>query len=626
MASFVYLSCLLLTTTTIHVHYYNNNFPIIKKSLEENPTTTTVRPSYYFANNNKDSSNNKKDSNKLIHKLSNKNNKSNTTTTATIARSKPWFILHVGPQKTMSSSMQCTLQSLQSNLTIQDSYMFLGKVDLRACSSGGGGYYQEMKIDPMILSPFVDTECIESMLKIVEEYDDEENSQKGEQQDGRTTLFLSDNKLYRNVQCYREFSDLLNKYSQNRTNLIISDEKVSEIHLKWFDSQHITLPLLTKIIFPRVRQQFNIRIIVVYRRYYQWLTSLKNQGDKYSLGRRNMKQWYGPQKEPIFQQLQRWVVLTNNTNTTNNTSNNNTSSLGIPSPYTPEVYTFYQNALKKQQQQVLTAHDDHATSLDIYGNDNQDDSVVLLNMHDTVTTSMTRTASSTTLLETFLCKAIPDAYHTCQEYRTNPKFHKNGGEKNQKSNPSIVPFYDNIAYEAYHRGGLIRDLRGYRKGVDRIFVTEMISRRNEKKLHQTPYDLPLICPSRAQVQFLLDKTIQYELEYLNLISKFQPFKDGKEDLNNHRDYGDSNGTGESTTHATTKEEATTIFSQVQEEFETDYKKQKFCTVNVTEVLNDVGWKQFLLNLWHPKRGPKPIDWDRSNYTITSRNYSSVKPP
>jgi hypothetical protein len=71
-----------------------------------------------------------------------------------------------------------------------------------------------------------------------------------------------------------------------------------------------------------------------------------------------------------------------------------------------------------------------------------------------------------------------------------------------------------IAYDSFHQG-LVRDLRGYRKGADRLFVKEMIGRRLQRKLHQTAWDLFfLMCPTHAQVEPLLTKSLDYEQIFL----------------------------------------------------------------------------------------------------------------
>ena len=131
---------------------------------------------------------------------------------------------------------------------------------------------------------------------------------------------------------------------------------------------------------------------------------------------------------------------------------------------------------------------------------------------------------------------------------------------------------------------------------------------------QKPYDLPLICPTRQQVQFLLDATIQNELQFMKLT------------MQNHNHVDENGGIGQANNHTTTKTTTVTSIAlkQILEEFEKDYTNKKFCTVNATEILNDKDWKQFLLSLWHPKRGKKPIDWDTSTYTVTLSNYSKVK--
>lgn len=213
----------------------------------------------------------------------------------------------------------------------------------------------------------------------------------------------------------------------------------------------------------------------------------------------------------------------------------------IPSPYTPEVYRVYHDQLQLP--------------------------VDLLNMHD-----------GTDLLENFLCQVLRGATHTCQAYLSNRSDYQ------YHSNPSENPFYDMIAYDAFHQG-LIRDLRGWRKGADRLYITEMIGRR-QQRFRKTPMDLPLICPSRTDVLPLLTKTLDYERAFL---PQFFDTDAGSPSL--------------------------------EREFWTQIAKRKFCSVNTTAVLEKPEYRYWLYNIWDPRRGKKPVDWTTSNYTISNANFS-----
>jgi hypothetical protein len=462
-------------------------------------------------------------------------NNNNNNGNNNIKNQKPWLVLHVGPQKTMSSAMQCTLHFLQSTLAREDSYQFLGKVDMRAC-----GIFAT-KIGPLE-APLQVGDCVQAILNVSSSSSSSSLSASTFSSPSSSSSLLR--RLRNQVPCWKEFDTLLNEYASNHTNLILSDEKLSELHLhRWNPT---TTRDLWSIVLQRLRPQWNIRIIVVYRRYYPWLASLKNQGDKYSLGRVGMKSWEGPEMEAIFPQLLRWM-----SNTTE-----------IPSPYTPAVYEFY-----GQELQRLSVNQNNGDS-----SDNGSLSMALLNMHNT----------TVSLMDTFLCESIPMATHACRAYRDHPELYNK-----YESNPSIVPFYDNIAFTAYHQG-IVRDRRGFRRGADRIFITEMIGRR-QNRLHSKPYDLPLICPTWDDVQPLLQQTLHYEATFLPEFF--------------HSDQGEVS---------------------IRDQFDKDFQGQKFCTVNVTAVLVDPEWRKFLANQWHPKRGTKSMDWENTHYSITNVNYSSPR--
>jgi hypothetical protein len=393
----------------------------------------------------------------------------------------------------MSSAMQCSLQKLHANLTL-DGYEFVGKCDARACYKNS----PSLPVEPKLIAPFYEHDCVEAIT---------------------TTRDLQ------TVKCWRDFqSALASRFEdRTRTHIILSDEKISEAQMKWWSVERTET--LWNILREQLGQTYNFQVVMVYRRYYEWLASVKNQGDKYSLGRRGIKSWNGPAKEAIYPHLMRWMQ--------------NTSQ--IPSPYLPEMYDLYTNRLRLP--------------------------VSLLNMHD-----------GTDVLEQFLCHTLHDATHTCQAYRDNPALYQSN------SNPSENHFYDRIAYDAYHRG-LVRDLRDWRKGADRLFHNEMIGRRMQR-LHKTPWDLPLQCPSKDQVLPLLETSKRLEREFL---PDFYQSPHGEQAL--------------------------------AMKFWKDVDNRKFCTVDTKAVLDQPYWQTFLHNLWDPRRGKKPADWETSDYKITAKNFT-----
>ena len=425
----------------------------------------------------------------------------------------------------MSSGIQCVLQDMKPFLQ-KDDYVFVGKVDARACSKNS----IKVDINPRLETIFWEYDtCVADLLI---------NSSNG------SSTPSSEENLLNNVECWTEFTSALQELPAR--NIILSDEKLSEVQMQWWGVDKTIQ--FWKFMKEQLASKYNVHIVMVYRRYHEWLASIKNQGDKYSLGRPHMKLWPpdGPQKEPIFPHLMRWI--------------HNVTE--IPSPYTPQMYDLYRNQLQ----------------LD----------VSLLNMHD----------PTKDMIEDFLCHSLVNAKHTCNEYKqemdrqrqdkvtTAATTAASRKKYTYTSNPSENHFCDMIAYDAYQQG-IIRDLRGYRKGADRIFFNEVISRRLEK-MHMTPYDLPLICPSNEELQPLLDITLQYEQDFL---PSFYNSEYGK--------------------------------TKIQSKFWKDVSKQKFCTVNTTAVLQQPAWKIFLQQQWRPKRGKKPTDWDYTTYKITNDNFTST---
>jgi hypothetical protein len=441
----------------------------------------------------------------------------------------PYLMIHIGPQKTMSSGMQCVLQDLQTILLEKDGIAFVGKVDARACSKNS----LAVSIDDALEDVFWhDDACVDQLLEI-HRHNRQQRRHKYNNYKNDTVVSLT------TVQCWDNFLMALDKL--NDKNIILSDEKLSEVQFLWWGVNKTKQ--FWRFLQEQLQDRYRIRIVMVYRRWYEWLASIKNQADKYSLGRPGMKQWppMGPEKEPIFPHLMRWM--------------RNASE--IPSPYTPELYNVFANELRMD--------------------------VSLLNMHDT----------TRDLLEDFLCDSIVGADHACQEYRQAQMMNSSSSSSSSNrtkykytSNPSENPFCDQIAYKAYQQG-IIRDLRGHRKGADRIFFNEVIHRRLAK-LNMTPYDLPLSCPTHQELRPLLDRSLQYEREFLP-------------------DFFASASMGRPV---------------VETQFWKDVDQLKFCSVNTSAILEQKDWVTFLQQQWRPKRGKKPADWDYTTYKITNKNFTS----
>jgi hypothetical protein len=78
--------------------------------------------------------------------------------------SRPYFVLHVGPQKTTTSALQCSLVSHQSALLDigggDDENQFLGKVYAQACGKNTVG----RAVDLAWMGPFYEETCVYAIL------------------------------------------------------------------------------------------------------------------------------------------------------------------------------------------------------------------------------------------------------------------------------------------------------------------------------------------------------------------------------------------------------------------------------------------------------------------------------
>jgi hypothetical protein len=104
------------------------------------------------------------------------------------------------------------------------------------------------------------------------------------------------------------------------------------------------------------------------------------------------------------------------------------------------------------------------------------------------------------LFSTFVCDIIPNAPHTCQSSL----------KKDQESttelvkNPSRSLFFDALAVAA-HQSGIINNNQ-----FKRHRVANKIQKYHEGTLHQAPFDFPLKCPPKSQLDGFLNLSLSLE--------------------------------------------------------------------------------------------------------------------
>jgi len=161
---------------------------------------------------------------------------------------RPWALVHIGPHKTGTSSLQCELTFLKEALRDKASTEYIGRL------------YGECLSDPSAhVRNIVDTR---SLVKCLDKHSDKKP--------------CSDRTEWKN------FKRLLEKLAANQTNIILSDEAFSRVRAT--DSN---LRLFNRTL----SEFFRVQLVVVYRRYWEWLLSMYNEKYKPYSRRQHFQKW-----------------------------------------------------------------------------------------------------------------------------------------------------------------------------------------------------------------------------------------------------------------------------------------------------------------------------------------------
>lgn len=364
-------------------------------------------------------------------------------------RTKAWFILHVGPPKTATTTLQEEMGTLASLQTLaQDGYLYIGR-DSR---------YTDKKEEygMKIYRKLMDSACHVQV-------------HSARQKNASTT-----------PDCWQDFVNELEKIQG--MNIIASDETFGFIDSKvYWDWQAIRETLSLK---------FNFKAVVSYRRFYTWLVSVYSQQQRESMYVR--RTWNGPPVTPLFISLQ--MLMQN--------------------PY-PFKYLYTDTLLKKLQRFNI--------------------SVDILNIH-----------SDRGIVQTFLCDVVNNAEVSC-----NKSIDRQASTK--RSNVALNFDYDTIAFNAAEQGLVNTDLH------QRPAVAKLIETFHQGVLNNSA--LPMICPSKTELQPLLQRSLELETQ---ILSEFYNSPLGK------------------TAH--------------EQDFWKAADSHKFCSINSEALLRQERWRKFFRDL------------------------------
>lgn len=367
---------------------------------------------------------------------------------------RPWFIMHVGPPKTATTTLQIEMGTLVSLQRLaQDDYLYIGR-DSRYTDKS-----EEYGMKPFRI--LTDSGC-----------------------HLRVRAARLDNTSM--PECWQEFMTDLNELQG--MNMIASDERWGFMDSKvYWDWQAIRESL---------SERFNLRIVVSYRRFSEWLLSVYSQQQRESMyARRKWPQQHGaPPVTPLFSSLQ---VLMNN-------------------PY-PFKYLYTDTLVSKLKRFNIT--------------------VDILNLH-----------SENGIMPTLMCGLVPNANRSCRK-----SIERHATNLTKRSNVALNFDYDTIACKAAELGLLDMELH------QRPEVAKLAAVFHQEILNAT--ELPMKCPSKAELQPLLQRSLELESK---ILPDFYKSPLGK------------------TAH--------------EQDFWQAVDNHKFCSINVQAVLQQEAWRRFFMNL------------------------------
>lgn len=179
---------------------------------------------------------------------------------------KPWMIIHLGPCKTATTTIETELTRYQDNL-LKDNYIYLGKFYPASSSN---------KRHP-ILTAMRSTTCHVQRRRAEGHNRIREHTPK----------------------CWREMTDQIMKYKGK--NLLMSDEEFGFQYANFTEGR-------TPIDWISLQQDFgehwNIMAVVGYRRLFEWIPSARQQNDRWFKGRvqQRVTEWppTGEHIQPLF--------------------------------------------------------------------------------------------------------------------------------------------------------------------------------------------------------------------------------------------------------------------------------------------------------------------------------------
>lgn len=340
----------------------------------------------------------------------------------TVAKTRPILFLHVGPPKTGSTTLQCTLESLRDHLE-QDNYAYIGRPEC-----------------PESVPPKRQTEFRLFAKALVTGSICQNGVMKGD----RGSI----------PRCWQDFVAHLDAYRRSSTNVIFSDEAMSNRVAR-------TKEYFPKLPYPWKALQsalvgWDVRVLAMHRPLYDYLPSVYNDFYKVRPGKIRLHLWNGGGQCP--QQ----------------------GGIDTPQPFDQSGYSIA-NLMRPN----LKLFPNPAQIYELF--QNQGFNVTLIDMN------------TEQLVARIVCRVLPGAIEACKALGDTERI-----SLSKNLNPSRSLYYDFIATEACRRGLFDGKL------ISRENARNALIKRQEDDLGLSANDLPLDCPNEKMMQSIFNASLDHE--------------------------------------------------------------------------------------------------------------------
>jgi hypothetical protein len=394
---------------------------------------------------------------------------------------KPQLIIHIGPPKTGSTSLQADLTSLQDYLR-KDGFIYLGRLYKPYSNPKSGKLVLNRRPDSPALTALrnmfstgiskchetaIMNDCTHDFRKTLEEFS--------------LPLLQSNFHSARTQQSQHNLLHKDKKFRMTPLNFLISDEAL----LKMWNTHDSNTTIKTWTgLYESLTDAWDVTIVTTYRRFFDWLPSAKAQRDKPTLERRR-SEWVTP--DSVGEALHPLFSLNLNTSLEEDFVEWRRNHFLSDTVF--RVIKTLQKLDKDRKFNLKIFH--------LYGRQ--------------------------PLTTTFLCKVLA-LNGTCNESRARDRIKgketrlNSRDESGQMAPTSILPlaFYDTIGTDAANRG-LINTSAWSRHQVAVIlqdFDATVRQRAQKLGLNHVQVSLPLKCPTTTQLRDLFELSLRIEADYM----------------------------------------------------------------------------------------------------------------